>query len=99
MTCFFNHKIIKSYLSRPKKGMIGDLAGVSETIVRAGRAKYHLRPILAADENFSPFFAFLAKTRPKPPFGIPRALQPPKTNIIIFLVILLRIDSHSTYYI
>ncbi len=30
---FFNHKIIKSYLSRPKKGMIGDLAGVSETII------------------------------------------------------------------
>jgi hypothetical protein len=30
---FFNHKIIKSYLSRPKKGMIGDLAGVPETII------------------------------------------------------------------
>jgi hypothetical protein len=56
-------------------------------------------PVLAADENFSPFFAFIAKTRPKPPFGIPRALQPPKTNIIIFLVILFRIDSHSTYHI
>jgi hypothetical protein len=40
--------------------------------------------VLAADENFSPFFAFIAKTRPKPPFGIPRALQPPKTNIITF---------------
>jgi hypothetical protein len=58
-----------------------------------------LMPVLAADENFSPFFAFIAKTRPKPPFGIPRALQPPKTNIIIFLVILFRIDSHSTYHI
>jgi hypothetical protein len=56
-------------------------------------------PVLAADKNFSPFFAFIAKTRPKPPFGIPRALQPPKTNIIIFLVILFRIDSHSTYHI
>ncbi len=30
---FFNHKIIKSYLSRPKKGMIVDLAGVPETII------------------------------------------------------------------
>ena len=58
-----------------------------------------LMPALAADKNFSPFFAFLAKTCPKPPFGIPRALQPPKTNIIIFLVILFRIDSHSTYHI
>jgi hypothetical protein len=62
-------------------------------------ARIGLRPVLAADKNFSPFFAFLAKTRPKPPFGIPRALQPPKTNVIIFLVILFRIDSHSTYHI
>jgi hypothetical protein len=60
---------------------------------------WRLRPILAADENFSLFFAFIAKTRPKPPFGIPRALQPSKTNIIIFLVIFFRIDSHSTYHI
>ncbi len=35
-------------------------------------------PDLAADENFSPFFAFIAKTRPKPPFGIPRALPLPQ---------------------
>ncbi len=42
-------------------------------------------PALAADENFSPFFAFIAKTRPKPPFGIPRALQPPKTNIKFYI--------------
>jgi hypothetical protein len=27
---FLNHKIIKSYLSRPKKGMIGDLAGIQK---------------------------------------------------------------------
>ena len=62
-------------------------------------ARIGLRPVLAADKNFSPFFAFLAKTHPKPPFGIPRALQPPKTNIIIFLVILFCIDSHSRYHI
>jgi hypothetical protein len=45
------------------------------------------------------FFAFLAKTHPKPPFGKPRAFQPPKTNTIIFLVILFRIGSHSTYHV
>jgi hypothetical protein len=43
---------------------------------------------------FSPFFAFLAKTRPKTPFGIPQAFQPSPKNIIIYLVIILfRIDS------
>jgi hypothetical protein len=40
---------------------------------------------------------FIAKARPKPPFGNPRAFQPPKRNIIIFLVFLFYIDSHSTY--
>jgi hypothetical protein len=54
-----------------------------------------MRPVLPADQNFSPFFAFLAKTCPKPPFGIPRAFQPPKNNIIIFLDILFHVDSHS----
>ena len=58
-----------------------------------------VRPALPADENFSPFFAFLAKTLPKPPFGIPRAFQPPQKSIIVFLVILFRFDSHSTYHI
>ena len=59
-----------------------------------------LRPGLPADQNFLPFFSFLAKTCPKPPFGIPRAFQPAKTNIIIFLVIILFcIGSHSTYHI
>ena len=57
-----------------------------------------LRLVLPADRNFSPFFAFLAKTRSKPPFGIPRAFQPPKTNTIIFLVILFRIGSHSILF-
>ena len=33
-----------------------------------------------------PFFAYLAKTRSKLPFGIPRAFQPPKNNIVIFPV-------------
>jgi hypothetical protein len=58
-----------------------------------------LRPGLPADQNFLPFLSFIAKTRPKPPFGIPRAFQPPKTNNIIFLVILFRIGSHSMYHI
>ncbi len=31
---------------------------------------------------FFPFFASLAKTHPKPPFGIPRAFQPPPKNIV-----------------
>ncbi len=52
---------------------------------------------LTADQNFLPFFALLAKTRPKPPFGIPWAFQPPK-YIIFFLVILFRIDSRSIYH-
>jgi hypothetical protein len=56
-----------------------------------------VRPVLAADENFLPFFVFIAKARPKPPFGNPRAFQPPKQNIIIFLVFLFYIDSHSMY--
>jgi len=55
--------------------------------------------MLPADQNFSPFFAFLAKTHPKPPFGILRAFQPPKNNIIIFLVILFHIDSHGVSFI
>jgi len=55
-----------------------------------------VRPALPSKENFSPFFAFLAKTRPIPPFGIPRAFQPPKrNNIVIFLFIFVHIDSHS----
>jgi hypothetical protein len=40
---------------------------------------------------------FIAKTPPKPPFGNPRAFQPPKRNIIIFLVFLFYIDSHCMY--
>jgi hypothetical protein len=40
---------------------------------------------------------FIAKARPKPPFGNPRAFQPPKQNIIIFLVFLVYIDSYSMY--
>ncbi len=40
---------------------------------------------------------FIAKARPKPPFGNPQAFQPPKQNIIIFLVFLFYIDSHSIY--
>jgi len=42
---------------------------------KKGRA---VRPVLPADLNFSPFFAFIAKTSPETPFGIPRAFQPPK---------------------
>jgi hypothetical protein len=38
---------------------------------------------------FSPFFAFLAKTHPKPPFGIHLAFQPPPPKNIVFLVIIL----------
>jgi hypothetical protein len=51
--------------------------------------------VLPANQNFSPFFAFLAKTRPKSPFGIPQAFQPPKNNITIILDILFHIDSHG----
>jgi hypothetical protein len=40
---------------------------------------------------------FIAKARPKPPFGNSRAFQPLKQNIFIFLVILFYIDSHSMY--
>jgi hypothetical protein len=40
---------------------------------------------------------FIAKARPKPPFGNPQAFQPPKQYIIIFLVFLFYIDSHSMY--
>ena len=55
-----------------------------------------VRRALPSKENFSPFFAFLARTRPMPPFGIPRAFQPPKqNNIVIFLFIFVHIDSHS----
>ncbi len=43
------------------------------------------------------FFVFIAKAHPKPPFGNPRAFQPPKQNIIIFLVFLFYIASHSMY--
>ncbi len=39
----------------------------------------------------------IVKARPKPPFGNPQAFQPPKQNIIIFLVFLFYIDSHSMY--
>jgi hypothetical protein len=46
-----------------------------------------LRPVLPAYQNFFLFFAFITKTRPKAPFGIPRAFQPPKQSIIIFRVI------------
>jgi hypothetical protein len=58
-----------------------------------------MRPVLPADNKFSPCFAFLAKTRPKPPFGNPRAFQPPKQNIVIFRFIFVHIDSHSTFYL
>ena len=50
-----------------------------------------------ANENFSPFFAFLAKTRPKPPFGTySSSLPAPKRNICFFPVYFrsYRIDSH-----
>jgi hypothetical protein len=40
---------------------------------------------------------FITKARPKPPFGNPQAFQPPKQNIIIFLVLLFYIDFHSMY--
>jgi len=45
------------------------------------------------------FFAFLAKTGPKTPFGNPRAFQPPKRNIVSFLFIFVHIDSHSIFYL
>ncbi len=66
-------------------------------IYRLFKLKVLLRPVLAADENFLPLFVFIAKARPKPPFGNPRAFQPPKQNIIIFLVFLFYIDSRSMY--
>jgi hypothetical protein len=44
----------------------------------SGQRNHSLRPVLAADENFLPFFVFIAKARPKPPFGNPQAFQPPK---------------------
>ena len=50
-----------------------------------------------ANENFSPFFAFLAKTRTKPPFGTySSSLPAPKRNICYFPVYFrsYRIDSH-----
>jgi hypothetical protein len=54
--------------------------------------------LLPADQNFSPLFAFLTKTHPKPPFGNPQAFQPPKWNNVIFLVIFVHIDSHSILF-
>ena len=54
-----------------------------------------LRPVLPAYQIFLPFLEFLAKTRPKPPFGIPRAFQPPKNILLFFLFILFRIGSLS----
>jgi hypothetical protein len=51
----------------------------------------------AADENFNLFLCLSLKHTPKPPFGNPRAFQPPKQNIIIFLFFLFYIDSHSMY--
>jgi hypothetical protein len=56
-----------------------------------------IMPNLPAYKNFSPFFALFAKTRPKPPFCYLRAFQPPKQNIITFLLIFVYINSHSTY--
>jgi hypothetical protein len=53
--------------------------------------------LLPVDQKVSPFFAFLAKTRPKPPFGNPRAFQPSKQNFVIFLVIYIHIDSRSIF--
>jgi hypothetical protein len=50
--------------------------------------KRAMRPVLPAYQNFLPFLVFLAKTRPKPPFGIPRAFQPPKNILLFFLFIL-----------
>ncbi len=53
-----------------------------------------------ANENFSPFFAFLAKTRPKPPFGvvpIPQAFQPPNEIFVFFLFIFVHIVLIPTY--
>jgi hypothetical protein len=44
----------------------------------------------ATDKTSSPVFAFLAKTRPKSHFGNSRAFQPPKINILIFLVTFVR---------
>ena len=67
--------------------------------VKSNERNNSLRLALPANENSSPFFALIAKTRPKPPFGIPQAFQPPPQNINIFLVILFRSDSHSMYHI
>jgi len=57
-----------------------------------------VRPVLPAKEKFSPFFAFLAKTRLIPPFGNPRAFQPHKQNIDIFLFIFVSIDSQHILF-
>ncbi len=53
--------------------------------------------MLTAYKNFSPFFCFIAKTRPEPSFFTPWAFQPPKQNIFISLYILVHINSHSKY--
>jgi len=57
---------------------MGAITGNGNAISSNGKLRvWVLWLVLPADQNFSPFFAFLAKTRPKPPFGIPRAFQPP----------------------
>jgi hypothetical protein len=61
--------------------------GQPSKVAPAGRA-----PHAQAKKRF-PFFAFLAKTRPKPPFGIPRAFQPSNFLFIYLVIILFRSDS------
>ena len=52
-----------------------------------------IRPVLPAWRFFLPFLAFIAKPHPKPPFGNPRAFQPPKKNTVFLVNCLVRIDS------
>jgi hypothetical protein len=57
--------------ARNKRILSGKKDDVISTKRKQQRDEGRIRPVLAADENFSSFFAFIAKTRPKPPFGIP----------------------------
>ena len=58
-----------------KKGQVLVMGAITENgsaISSNGKLRiWVLRLVLPADQIVSPFFAFLAKTRPKPPFGIP----------------------------
>ena len=45
----------------------------------------HLRLVLPANENLSLFFAFLAKTHPKPPYGITPCKQVPESEFNFFV--------------